>query len=1250
LSGGIEFTRTENRIASLDTLLEQEDKYIEILVTKILKLKPDVVMVGKAVSRRAQELLFKNNVQLLQHIKPSLLTRISRLTGATIISSTDHIMNQFGHDSLGKCYRFRFIVARMNEVWKDGEVTESGHRHIQALLNNPKLSNHERQAALAATMLGEDILDGSEAIKSGLAKRGVTQTYAMLEGCPKHLGCTIILRGTNKVALKQVKNVFRFLVSIAYNMELELSYLKERCARIRPDFKVHKQNLFSSSLCVDYGQPPNNRKVRPWNGGTTNEGMQRSISGQISAFDHQSILITSVWMTSKTQCCPAEVKGICYYSLQDVSLGQFLRDSCFNLSLKCQNPSCKKSVLDHSLSFVHNDGLINITVDHMEDALPPAPIDASKSEGYDKQDDDDSVEQEDTPIATWTYCKQCCKVVTPLQWLSENTWKYSFGKFLESFFYNRDTIMNSPQSPCKCQLQKSTTLFFGCGRLAARFTYERIRPFGVFVRKTLPIDIPFHRARALGELEKISMSSSLLFVKFDKHIEKVAREARSLAGNTKNENLSTVLSELNRISNEVDHAAKTLQEKIASVSEKCINGTGGSVNIDALFQFPWFARRFLFMLTSAWNEKLNAAGQAIVAMKKMSSATQRSEIMGPNVAIGGDQSTEELHEGMRRLRQLHEVYSRYNLTDIHTVLPTIPGNAEQRAELDYDDDFEDPDGAIEFAAGEVDADVLASRRRLYNATSTSSAIEASRSAAREKMRREDQELGSMKQTPGATVKSAISRFFQRGGRERDPYVVDLGMFCEGRPRLEPGVSGIVIPVIDEQLSTIIAYSLSSKEYANQFQNYSKLETISADIPSTQGSSSEQPGALGESGSRGTTSGPSTSSSGANPPSSVNSKQDIERRMLMRHKSHIKHTFRDFDEKGQNLCKFVCTTYWATQFHAVREAFLSQSSGSKDISGDGDSSQFALDVEQAYVLSLSSAYSWAASGGKSGASFARTQDDRFVIKCISRTELQMFLDCAPAYFEYLSKAFFHGLPTVLCKIVGVYQLGYHNRVTGKRSMEQIAVMQNIFYNKNITKTFDLKGSLRGRFASQIRSNYDETNGSNHDTSFNSAPGEGRRRRAPGDSGFDGDDDDHQNSDKEDGPFPNSSSSRKKGPGTLLDGDFLEFTGGRPMPMHDRAKAVFHMSILNDTLFLSIINVLDYSILVGIDEEKMELVVGIIDFMRQYDILKQMERVGKSLPMVVGSEAPTIIQPPLYKARFTNAMERYFMTVPSKWTAI
>lgn len=221
------------------------------------------------------------------------------------------------------------------------------------------------------------------------------------------------------------------------------------------------------------------------------------------------------------------------------------------------------------------------------------------------------------------------------------------------------------------------------------------------------------------------------------------------------------------------------------------------------------------------------------------------------------------------------------------------------------------------------------------------------------------------------------------------------------------------------------------------------------------------------------------------------------------------------------------------------------------------------------------------------------------------------------------------PTVLCKIVGVYQIGVHNRITGKRTMEQVAVMQNIFYNKKITKIFDLKGSLRGRFAANRK---DESSQEDSQTKPKNVV------------------DSDTNSILDGIEQSTISTMKRDGPATLLDGDFLEFTGGRPMPLTDRAKALFQMSILNDTLFLSIINVLDYSILVGVDDESNELVVGIIDFMRQYDILKQMERVGKSLPMVVGQEAPTIIQPPLYKARFTNAMERYFMTVPSTWTSI
>lgn len=364
LSGGIEFTRNEHRIASLETLFEQEEKYLEILISKLLKHSPDLVLTGRNVSRRGQELLLQHNVVLIQHVKIPLLRRIARQTNATLISSTDHVMNQFGPEVLGSCRRFRLATFRNNELWVDtSNENNAGQHSIPAFLSDSSLSIPERQAALAAQQLGQGVIDGVQAVKSGLTKRGVSQTYILLEGCPKHLGCTVVLRGAERAALKEVKTVFRFLVNIAYNLRLETSFLRERGARIRPDFVERETHAFSSSLCVDFGpQPPTgSKKIRPWNGGNP-ENVPRPTNGEITAFDHQSILVTSIWMTEKTQCCPSEVKGICYYSMQDVALGQFLRDSCFNLNLKCQNASCKKTVLDHSLSFVHNDGLMSITV------------------------------------------------------------------------------------------------------------------------------------------------------------------------------------------------------------------------------------------------------------------------------------------------------------------------------------------------------------------------------------------------------------------------------------------------------------------------------------------------------------------------------------------------------------------------------------------------------------------------------------------------------------------------------------------------------------------------------------------------------------------------------------------------------------------------------------------------------------------------------------------------------------------------
>lgn len=57
---------------------------------------------------------------------------------------------------------------------------------------------------------------------------------------------------------------------------------------------------------------------------------------------------------------------------QDTALGQFLVDNCFNPSLKCQNINCKRSARDHVLSFVHNDGRVDITVGWLPFDLPAA--------------------------------------------------------------------------------------------------------------------------------------------------------------------------------------------------------------------------------------------------------------------------------------------------------------------------------------------------------------------------------------------------------------------------------------------------------------------------------------------------------------------------------------------------------------------------------------------------------------------------------------------------------------------------------------------------------------------------------------------------------------------------------------------------------------------------------------------------------------------------------------------------------------
>lgn len=156
------------------------------------------------------------------------------------------------------------------------------------------------------------------------------------------------------------------------------------------------------------------------------------------------------------------------------------------------------------------------------------------------------------------------------------------------------------------------------------------------------------------------------------------------------------------------------------------------------------------------------------------------------------------------------------------------------------------------------------------------------------------------------------------------------------------------------------------------------------------------------------------------------------------------------------------------------------------------------------------------------------------------------------------------------------------------------LQNIFLNRKISKVFDLKGSLRGRFTQQLKVEKEkknaDTSGSESQSNNTVSKNQNSSKKVKKDESGSTDDDTSSDDDMEGNVYESENSSEadsdvdesflidgkknsilsdtiladgSKEPisSTLLDGDFLEFTGGRPLPLNDRAKAVFHMSILN-----------------------------------------------------------------------------------------
>ena len=80
---------------------------------------------------------------------------------------------------------------------------------------------------------------------------------------------------------------------------------------------------------------------------------------------------------------------------------------------------------------------------------------------------------------------------------------------------------------------------------------------------------------------------------------------------------------------------------------------------------------------------------------------------------------------------------------------------------------------------------------------------------------------------------------------------------------------------------------------------------------------------------------------------------------------------------------------------------------------------------------------------------------------------------------------------------------------------------------------------------------------------------------------------------------------------MDDNFQAYIQKFPLYLTEEAKRLLTVAVHNDTVFLTKINVMDYSLLVAVDEDSNKIIVGIIDYIRQYTYDKQAETYYKKV---------------------------------------
>ncbi|XP_063222322.1 1-phosphatidylinositol 3-phosphate 5-kinase isoform X2 [Bacillus rossius redtenbacheri] len=833
----------------------------------------------------------------------------------------------------------------------------------------------------------------------------------------------------------------------------------------------------------------------------------------VTRHQHLAVLFCSYSQESNNTpafCVNPWIVFMDFYGHNDIPLGSFLERYCFRKSYVCPSESCDTPMLQHVRRFVHNQGCVHITLREVDSNL------------FDSADS--------SHIFMWSLCSKC-KSGTPVVRMSDDTWSFSFAKYLELRFHGHMYRRRGRDADCQHSLHHDHYQYFSSKNVVVSFKYSSVVMWEVSLPPSaieLATD-PWQQSNIIEDVKQLALKGYEVYCLIMDRLAALESDV---------ENLAAMKQQLLKEQAHFKSCIEEVQLKLTSptLESKRLEGKVSEKDVQ---QLMWHIedslvhlRKLISDAVSSWNGRVQDI--SVLSKKKRDGGSKTVQVSGALVEGDGHSQGRAVEDDTSSCSEGRE----------SPVSPRDGSGAAAMGDPAQSLDAEDTScsGQPLDTLDNPDGTAL-----LQNVGSPPNQVLPPEMSSTP----EERHL-QPPQSDKKSVKNILSQLL--------PSTSGVTALQSPLSSQEHHLScvGCSVPVViyENEPSSIIAHALSSQDYHRSLWE----ATTKKQPPVDQQNSS---GGVNPGHTDGSQHGTVTTVSDLEKPAESEEKK-------AQPTAHIEVQFSDATSK------FHCLVYYAEQFSALRQSVVPAG-------------------EESYVRSLARCVQWAARGGKSGSSFCKTKDDRYIIKEMSKLEKDLFLEFAPNYFGYMQRCYTSNQPTLLGKIVGVYRVAYRNMNSNATLRSILLVMENLFYGRTVTHKFDLKGSVRNRLA--------------------------------------------------------NTTLQQEGEIVLLDENLLKMTCDSPLYILPHSKTVLTEAINNDTMFLSSQSVIDYSLLVGLDQERLELVVGIIDYIRTFTWDKKLETMVKSSGILGGQgKQPTVVSPELYRARFIAAMHKYFLPVPDRWMGL